>query len=126
MGKVPFLENKKVSKRFVYIRFNFLKHNIGNTVKKTFFQKNLFLCFAPWICFWKYGPLKVKHSLVFELKLKNGSFPRGAANMALHKIQKSAKSTHPTVQCTQDTSTSKVHTHPAQYVSFSILSTGAL
>ena len=30
--------------------------------------------------------------------------------MTLHKIQKSAKSTHPTVQCTPDTS-SKVHTH---------------
>ena len=30
------------------------------------------------------------------------------------KFKKSAKSTHPTVQCTQDTSTSKVHTHPAQ------------
>ena len=27
------------------------------------------------------------------------------------KFKKSAKSTHPTVQCTQDTSTSKVHTH---------------
>ena len=36
---------------------------------------------------------------------KNGSSPRGAANnMTLHKIQKSAKSTHPTIQqCTQDT-----------------------
>ena len=42
-GKVPFLKNKTVSKRF---RFTFLKHNVGNTVKNIF-PKKFFLCFAP-------------------------------------------------------------------------------
>ena len=71
--------------------------------------------FCPLDFFLKIWTFKGVALTCFEPKLKNGSSPRGAANnMTLHKIQKSAKSTHPTVQCTQDTSTSKVHTHPAQ------------